>query len=288
MGSLEGKTAVVTGATSGIGLEASVHLAERGAKVVVVARNEEKGRDAARTVASRTSRDDVGWACCDFSSQAKIRAFARDLLAKEPRIDVLVNNAGSMFTERALTEDGVERTFAVNHLGYFMTTLLLMPGLVKSSAARIVIVSSAMHRTAKLDFDDIGYENGGYDVFGAYKRSKLCNLLFAHALAKKLEGTNATVNALHPGTISTKLMSRGPAWTKPILPVVRLFMSSPKIGGERAAWVATSDDLRGKNGGYYEESAPATPSALARDDLAAKRLWDTSVERTGTDWVTAQ
>jgi NAD(P)-dependent dehydrogenase (short-subunit alcohol dehydrogenase family) len=287
MGSLEGKIAVVTGATSGIGLEASVQLARRGAKVVVVARTEEKGRDAARAVSSRASRDDVAWACCDFSSQAKTRAFATELREKEPRIDVLINNAGSMFTQRTLTEDGVERTFAVNHLGYFMTTLLLMPSLTKSDAARVVIVSSAMHRTAKLDFDDLGYENGGYDVFGAYKRSKLCNLLFAHALAKRLEGTRATVNTLHPGTISTNLLNRGPAWTKPLLPVARLFMSTPEKGGERAAWVATSDDLRGKNGGYYEESTPATPSALARDDLAAKRLWDASVERTGANWITA-
>src|SRR6185295_2396790 len=196
---VRGKTILVTGATSGIGLEAAVELARRGARIVMVGRDPGRTEAAVKNVSARSGSRDVSHLLCDFSSQAAIRSLATTLLARLDRLDVLVNNAGGVNKTRRLTVDGIEATFAINHLGYFLLTNLLRDLLVRSAPARVVTVASIGHRHGTLDFDDLGYERGGYGLRRAYERSKLANVLFASELARRLEGTGVTSNSVHPG-----------------------------------------------------------------------------------------
>jgi NAD(P)-dependent dehydrogenase (short-subunit alcohol dehydrogenase family) len=278
---VRGKTILVTGATSGIGLEASAELATRGARVVMV------GRDAARTdaavgqVASRSGSRDVSRLLCDFGSQASIRALAERVLADVPQLHVLVNNAGGVHASRTVTPDGIEATFAVNHLGYFLLTNLLLPRLRESAPARIVTVASMGHRRGTMDFDDLGYERG-YSVMRAYCRSKLGNVLFASELARRLEGTGVTSNSLHPGGVATNIWSGAPLWAKPIIAiVVRPFLVSAAEGGKAIVDLAADAGLEGVTGRYFEKRRPVAPAPLARDESLARKLWDVSATMVG-------
>src|SRR2546427_8851048 len=229
---IRGKRVCVTGATNGIGLEAARSLARQGAKVVLV------GRDAAKTarcladVRASAPGAEVSSLLCDFSRQKEVRRLADEVLRRFDRLDVLVNNAGTVFKNRTLTEDGIEATFAVNHLGYFLLTQLLLQRIVQSAPARIVNVASIAHRRATMDFDDLFYERG-YSLMKAYGRSKLGNVLYTRLLAQKLAGTGVTVNCLHPGTVDTAIWSGAPAWMKPLIAVLRrlAFISPPGGGG---------------------------------------------------------
>ncbi|MCK6548677.1 SDR family oxidoreductase [Myxococcota bacterium] len=276
MPSLEGKIALVTGATSGIGLEAAVELARLGANVVVVGRNAERGRAARDEITRRSGSERVELMLCDFARQADIRRLAADYRAKHDRLDLLINNAGSVSDTREVTPDGIEQTFAVNHLGYFLLTKLLLDLVEKSAPARIVNVASVGHRKGDLDFDDLQFEKGGYWIMKAYARSKLANVMFTRELAKRLDPSRVTVNCLHPGAVATNIWSFAPTWARPILSVAKLFMDTPKEGGDRIVFLATSPDVEGKTGGYYEKNRLVLPSRLAQDDALAKRLWDTS------------
>lgn len=274
--SLAGKTALVTGATSGIGLEAAVELARLGAHVVIVGRSAERGAAARAEIVKRSGSDAVELMLCDFARQAEIRRFAAEYRAKHARLDLLVNNAGSVSDTRVLTPDGLEQTFAVNHLGYFLLTKLLLDLVERSAPARIVNVASIGHRKGDLDFDDLHYEKGGYWIMKAYSRSKLANVLFTRELAKRLDPAKVTVNCLHPGAVATNIWTFAPRWSKPILSLAKLFMDTPKEGGDRIVFLATSPAVEGKTGGYYEKNREVWPSRLAQDDAVAKRLWDTS------------
>ena len=274
---LSGKTALVTGASSGIGLEACVVLARRGARVLMVARDRDRGEAARADVARRAGSDAVTLLLCDFASQAATRALADQVKAATERLEILVNNAGSVSPKRQLTEDGIEQTFAVNHLGYFLLTNLLLDLVVASAPARIVNVSSIGHRQGTLDFDDLGFERG-YGIMKAYSRSKLANVLFTTELARRLEGTGVTVNALHPGAVATHIWSHAPAIARPILAVAKLFMISPAEGGDRIVYLATSPEVEGKTGGYYEKNRLVTAARLARDPSLASRLWSVSTD----------
>jgi retinol dehydrogenase 14 len=267
---------MVTGATGGIGLEASVQLARTGARVVLVGRNPAK-LDAARAdVQGRGNSDTVDTLLCDFASQASVRALAKTVLERYDRLDVLVNNAGTVYTNRTVTEDGIEATFAVNHLGAFLLTDLLRDLLVRSAPARIVNVSSVGHYNGTMDFDDLGYERG-YQIMRAYTRSKLANVLFTHSLAERLTGTGVTVNALHPGAVATGIWSRAPWFARPVLAVAkRLFMISPEEGAGRIVYLATSPDVAATTGLYFEDDRPKDPSPLAQDAATAERLWTES------------
>ena len=278
---IRGKRVLVTGATNGIGLEAARSLARQGAKVVLV------GRDAAKTarcladVRASAPGAEVSSLLCDFSRQKEVRRLAEEVLRRFDRLDVLVNNAGTVFKNRTLTEDGIEATFAVNHLGYFLLTQLLLERIIRSAPARIVNVASIAHRRASMNFDDLFYERG-YSLVKAYGRSKLGNVLYTRLLAQKLAGTGVTVNSLHPGAVDTGIWSAAPAWTKPLIAILRRFaFISAEEGGRRIVQLVAGPELSGTTGQYFENGRIVDPAPRARDDALARRLWQESERLTG-------
>ena len=274
---MEGKIVLVTGASSGIGLEACVKLARMGAEVVMVARNAAKGEAALSDVRARSGSSKVSLLCCDFASHSSIRKLAAEYRDRHQRLDVLVNNAGTVSATREVTEDGIEQTFAVNHLGYFLLTNLLLDRLIASAPARIVNVASIGHRQGTMDFDDLGFEKG-YWIMKAYSRSKLGNVLFTRELARRLEGKRVTVNCLHPGGVATTIWAKAPGWAKPFLSIAKLFMITPEQGGDRIVYLATDPAVEGETGGYYEKNRRVSPSTRAQDPELAKKLWDVSLQ----------
>ena len=279
---IRGKTVLVTGATSGIGLEASVALARQGARVIMIGRNQAKTEAARADVASRSGSKEVSYLLADFASQASVRALANAVRSQADRLDVLVNNAGGVNKARTVTADGIETTFAVNHLGYFLLTNLLLDLVVKSAPARVVTVASVGHRRGTLDFEDLGFERGGYSIMRAYSRSKLANILFANELARRRAGSGVTSNSLHPGSVDTNIWSGAPLWAKPIIQVLlRPFFISAEKGGERIVQLAASPELEGVTGKYFEDGKAVDPAPLARDASLATRLWDVSARMVG-------
>jgi retinol dehydrogenase-14 len=273
------KTILITGATSGIGFEASVQLATQGHRIVMVGRDEEKTQACVEQVKRRSGSGTVASLRCDFSSQASVRTLAEAYRAQYERLDVLVNNAGAVFNERGVTTDGLENTFALNHLGYFLLTNLLLDLVVKSAPARIVVVSSTGHYRGTMNLDDLGFEKGGYNLMAAYARSKLANVLMMRALAKRLEGTGVTVNALHPGGVATNIWSRAPGWAKPLLLVAkRLFMLTPEQGARTITYLAASPEVEGQTGLYFEKNRPKPCAALGQDEGLAEKLWAKSAQ----------
>jgi len=276
MWDVAGKTVLITGSSAGIGFEAAVALARLGARILLVGRD--RGRTEAAVVALRDRAEVTAEAhLCDFSSQESIREFARTIQRDHARLDVLVNNAGGIHKARSVTVDGLETTFATNHLGYFLLTNLLRDLIVRSAPARIVTVASIGHRHGTLDFDDLGYERGGYGLRKAYERSKLANVLFANELARRLEGTGVTSNSVHPGSVATDLWSDIPVWTKPLVAIaLRPWFLTPEQGGAAVVQLAASPELAGVTGQYFEGGRPVAPSTLARDAALGRRLWDVS------------
>jgi NAD(P)-dependent dehydrogenase (short-subunit alcohol dehydrogenase family) len=263
---------VITGASDGIGLEAASQLAQEGHHVVMVGRTPAKLESATARVRSESPAARVDSRLCDFMSLDDVRGLAHELLSAYPRIDVLVNNAGTVFDKRTLSRDGIEATLAVNHLAGFLLTELLLDRLVASAPARVVITASIGHFSGALDLDDLGLEHG-YGIIRAYNRSKLANVLHARHLAARLEGTGVTANCLHPGAVSTSIWSGAPWFARPVLAVAkRLLMVSPATGGARLAYLATSPEVEGLSGGYYEQDRVKEPAELARDVALAERL----------------
>jgi NAD(P)-dependent dehydrogenase (short-subunit alcohol dehydrogenase family) len=278
---MHGKTVLITGATNGIGLEAAVELARAGARVVMVGRDPVRTGEAAAAVMARSGSADVSHLLCDFSSQAAIRTLAEAVLTRFDRLDVLVNNAGGVNKTRRLTVDGIEMTFAVNHLGYFLLTNLLRDLLVRSAPARVVTVASVGHRRGTLDFADLGYERG-YSIMRAYMRSKLANVLFAAELARRLQGTGVTSNSLHPGSVATNIWSGAPTWAKPLIQILfRPFFLTVEEGAATIVQLAASPELEGVTGKYFEKGIAVPPAPLARDEALAKRLWEVSAAMVG-------
>jgi retinol dehydrogenase 14 len=281
MTALSGKTVLVTGATSGIGLEASVKLACMGASLVLVGRDRAKTDAAVAAVKRRSRSDAVSQMLCDFSSQAQIRTLAANVIASCPALHILVNNAGSVSVSREVTGDGIERTFAVNHLGAFLLTNLLRPLLERSAPARVVTVSSIAQRQGDMPFDNLQFEHGGYAIMRAYSRSKLANVLFTIELAARLAGTGVTANCLHPGAVATNIWSYAPWYTRPLLAVAKLFMISPEKGADTIVYLAESPEVDGHSGGYYEKNRRVPPAPLAQDRVLAAKLWQASATLTG-------
>jgi len=281
LSSMFGKTCVITGANTGIGKAAAEALAALGAHVVMVCRNREKGEEARAEIAAAAQksgrRGGVELIIADLSSQAEIRAAARDILTAHPKIDVLVNNAGLALKQRELTVDGIERTFAVNYLAYFMLANLLLPGLRAAGHARIINVASAAHATGKLDFDNLQGERS-YGNVQMYASSKLQDVMFTYALARRLAGSGITVNTLHPGAVATEI------WRQ--IAILRIlskwFMLSPEKGARTTIYLAASPNVEGVTGTYYSKCQPAKTTKLSHDEMLQEKLWVTSVALTGT------
>lgn len=276
------KNILITGATNGIGLEAAAVLAGQGARVAMVGRDPRRTEAAVADVVARSGSSQVSHLLCDFSSQADIRRLAGEVRARLDRLDVLINNAGAVNKNRTLTVDGIETTFAVNHLGYFLLTNLLLDLIARSAPARIVSVASDAHRAGTLDFSDLGFERGGYAIMRAYSRSKLANVLFAAELTRRLAGTGVTSNSLHPGAVATNIWSGAPGWAKPLIFLfLRPFLLSIEDGADRIVQLAASPELEGVTGKYFEKKRPVEPATKARDEALAKRLWEVSAEMVG-------
>lgn len=282
------RTILITGATSGIGKETAVMLARDGARVVIVGRDADKTARVLTEVRQRSGSDTVASMLCDFSSQASIRRLAAAFHEQYSRLDVLVNNAGGVHARHELTEDGIEATFAVNHLGYFLLTRLLLEMITASAPARIVNVASRAHARATFDFDDLGFAHD-YGVMRAYARSKLANVLFTRALAQRLQGRGVTVNALHPGVVGTHIWDHGaPRWARALFrvgfaPIKRFHMLAPGEGARSIVHLATSPEVEGQSGLYFDRERVAKPSNLARDDAMAERLWRESERLVGLE-----
>ncbi len=278
---MKGKVCLVTGPSSGIGRETALGLAERGARVVLLCRDRARGEETLGAVRERAGRDDAALFLADLSSQAEIRRVAAEILSAEPRLDVLVNTAGIVNTSRNVTVDGIEEVFAVNHLGYFLLTELLLDRLRASGKARIVNVSSDAHKFRGFDLDDLQFERRKYGWSTAYGQSKLCNLLFTRELARRLEGTGVTVNALHPGAVSSRLAQNNGWWVVVITALARPFFRTAKKGAETSLYLATSPEVESVSGRYFSDCREARTSRAAEDDDVARRLWEISARLVG-------
>ena len=277
---MQGRTCVVTGATSGIGFETAQALLRRGARLVLVARSRGKAEDAVTMLTAATGQRDVTVVQGDLGVQADVRRVAAELLACCPRIDVLVNNAGVVNLERRLTVDGIEETLAVNHLGYYLLTRLLLERLLGSAPARIVNVASDAHRFARVDLDDLQGVHR-YRALRVYGRSKGCNILFSYELARRLAGTGVTVNCCHPGAVRTGLGQNNGRVASALSKVVGAFFRTPAQGAATSIRLATAADLASVTGQYFANEQPKRSSAATYDAAVQRRLWEESARLTG-------
>jgi NAD(P)-dependent dehydrogenase (short-subunit alcohol dehydrogenase family) len=272
-----GKVCVITGATSGIGLVAAERLAALGARLLLVARDKARGEAAFAQIQARAPGTAMRIVYGDLSLLAEMNRLGTEIAALEPRIDVLINNAGAMFAERGVTADGLERTFALNHMSYFVLTDRLKPSLVAASHARIVNTASAAHHRAAdgLDFDDLQAQRD-YQYFTVYGRSKLANILFTRELARRLAGSGVTANCLHPGFVATRFGNNNRGLFRFGIGIAKLFAITPEKGAETIVYLAASPDVADVTGAYYADRRPARLSQAAQDDAASRRLWDES------------
>jgi len=278
---VQGKIVIVTGANTGIGKVTARELARKGATVVMVARNQIRGEAAVAEVKAATGSKLVHLLNGDMSSQASIRALAAEFRARFDRLDVLVNNAGATHGQRSESPDGIEMTFALNHLGYFLLTHLLLDLLKASAPARIICVASEAHRFGTINLDDPEFKRRPYREWPAYSQSKLANIMFTYELARRLEGTNVTVNALHPGTVRTEFFDRMTGIMKVFAAVLGPFLITPDQGAATTIFLASSPEIEGVSGKYFEKQRPRASSAASMDRQVAQRLWAISEELTG-------
>ncbi|PRQ06425.1 SDR family oxidoreductase [Enhygromyxa salina] len=274
---MSGKTVLITGGNSGIGRYTAIGLARMGAKVLFTSRNLRKGDVARAELRETVSKQQIDCMELDLASFRSIEQFARQFIAKYPRLDVLVLNAGSVLDTRQVTKEGFEMTFGANHLGHFFLTQLLRERLEESSA-RVVVVASDAHRGARagLNFDDLMFERD-YKGWAAYCASKLANILFANELGRRFDGV--TAHSLHPGVVRTGFGRDGDLAgpiARAAISLVRPFLIGPEKGAQTSIYVASAPELEGKTGGYYDKCRPGKRSAAAQDDDAAKRLWEVS------------
>jgi NAD(P)-dependent dehydrogenase (short-subunit alcohol dehydrogenase family) len=277
---LDGRTCLVTGATSGIGLETARGLAALGAQVVMVGRDRARGEQARKAVVEKSGNDRVDLLLADLSSLAGIRGLAQEFLASYPALHVLVNNAGTVELSRTTTVDGFEKTFAVNHLAYFLLTNLLLPRLRASAPARIVNVASEAHRFGRLDLADLQSEKS-YRAMRVYGTSKLLNILFTVTLVEKLAGSGVTANSLHPGAVSTRLGKNNGTLARILIGLLRPFFLTPEQGAANSIFVAASDELEGVTGKYFVKQRAVPPSRRSQRPHLARRVWARSSELVG-------
>lgn len=273
---LSGQVIIVTGANSGIGKVTARELAAMGATVVMVVRSRERGEAALAEIKQQVSQADVRLMLCDLSAQADIHRFATEFKATYDRLDVLVNNAGAYLQKRYESVDGLEMTLALNHMGYFLLTSLLLDLLQASAPARIVNVSSDAHRSRPVNFADLQREKR-YSGFGTYGESKLMNIMFTFELARRLEGTGVTVNALHPGFVRTNFgRNNNGLMNSLFMPLVQRFALSEEEGAATSIYLASSPEVAGVTGQYFVKKQPVRAVGYAYDEAAQQQLWAVS------------
>jgi NAD(P)-dependent dehydrogenase (short-subunit alcohol dehydrogenase family) len=279
---MSGKVCLVSGATSGIGRMVALQLAQQGAGVIVASRRERKCAQTVKWIVAKTANSEVDYAPVDLADQVDIHRFARSIHERYSGLDVLINNAGGFFFTRRENAAGLEMTYALNHLGYFTTTLMLLDLLERNSPARIINVASTSHRNASIHFDNLQLERR-YRPFKAYGQSKLANLLFTYELAKRLDATRVTVNALHPGFIGTNLTSDNGLLGLLAGPLMRLAGRSPEQGAQTPVYLATATEVEALTGKYFVDCEPVASAPQSYDEEAGRRLWDISLAQTGLE-----
>jgi retinol dehydrogenase 12 len=277
---MEGKTVVITGATSGIGEVAACRLAQQGARIVLVARDRSRGEQTLKRLEAVAPGRNHSVHYANLARLTEMKRVAQAIAGSEPRIDVLINNAGALFATRQVTGDALEMTFATNHVAYFVVTNLLLERLKATPGARIVCTASNAHRRAKLNFTDLQSERD-YSGFGMYSRSKLMNILFTRELARRLAGTNVTANCLHPGFVATRFGNGSGGLGALVIRIAKNFALTPEEGAQTIIYLAASPEVAGTSGKYFDKCKEATPAAEARNDADARRLWDVSAQLSG-------
>jgi retinol dehydrogenase 14 len=279
-GPMAGKTVLVTGGTAGIGKATALGLAAMGAHLAITGRDRGRTEDAAREIRA-ASGGQVDVYVADLSAQSEVRRLAEEVLGSYPRIDVLVNNVGGYWNTRHVTVDWLERTFAVNHLAPFLLTNLVLDRLQQSVSARVVTVSSNAQAQGRIDFDDLQGDRSYFGA-GAYSQSKLANVLFSYELARRLQGTSVTANALHPGVVSTSFGAEDPASVQRVfIPFLRPFMKTPAKGAATSIHLASAPELEQVSGRYFADSKPKRSAKRSYDEATAKRLWQVSAQLVG-------
>jgi NAD(P)-dependent dehydrogenase (short-subunit alcohol dehydrogenase family) len=277
---MAGTTVLVTGATSGIGKATALGLATMGAHLAITGRNPQRTESAAREIRA-AGGEQVDVFVADLSSQAEVRRLATEILQQLPRINVLVNNVGGYWDSRHVTADGLEHTFALNHLAPFLLTNLLLERLKQSAPARVVTVASHAQAMGRMDFDDLQGERS-YSGARAYNQSKLANVMFTYELAGRLRGTSVTANALHPGVVRTAFGAEDPAgFQRLLIPFLRPFLKTPAQGAATSIHVASAPDIEPVSGGYFANGKPKQSSKRSYDEAAAGRLWQVSADLVG-------
>jgi len=278
---MKGKVALITGASSGIGRETALGLARVGTGLVLVCRDKEKGEAAKEEIARTTGNNSIELLIADLLSQRQVRRVAIEFEATHPRLELLVNNAGAGFVDYSETEDGIERTMAINYFTPFLLTNLLLETLKNSAPARVINVTSSEHYDAHLDLDNVNKDSRmGIAGADAYRRSKLAIILFTYELARRLQGTGVTVNCLNPGAVRTKIWSQAGALT-PLFRFMSLFMLSAEKGAQSSLYLAASPEVEGVSGKYFDKKVPKRSSETSYDEAMAKRLWVLSEQMTG-------
>jgi NAD(P)-dependent dehydrogenase (short-subunit alcohol dehydrogenase family) len=277
---MKDKVVVITGATSGIGEVAADRLAQKGARIVFVARDQHKGEEMRKHLRAVAGHTDHTVHYADLSKLGDQKRVAKEIADSEPQIDVLINNAGALFGSRQVTEDGLEKTFALNHMSYFTVTNILLDRLKATPGARIVSTASEAHRGNKLNFDDLQSAKS-YSSFAVYGRSKLMNILFTRELAKRLAGTGITANCLHPGIVGSNFGHESGGLISFAVKIAKNFMITPEQGAQTIIYLASSPDVEGKTGFYWDKCKISTPTKAAQNDADAKRLWDISAKISG-------
>ncbi len=277
---LEGKTCLITGATNGIGRVTAVELAGMGAELFLTYRDKARADETIAEIRQKTGNDKIHLLKADLGSQSQVRVVAAEFLAMGKPLHVLINNAGLGNTSRTITADGIETVFAVNHLAYFLLTMLLLDCIKRSAPSRIVNVASEAHRFGTIDFDDLGGEQR-YRTFGAYSQSKLANILFTYELARRLAGSGVTVNCLHPGGIASGLWTNNGRLAQLIMKAAKPFLKTPEQGARTTIYLASSDEVEGVTGKYYADCKEKISNRESYDLDAANRLWEVSAQMTG-------
>jgi NAD(P)-dependent dehydrogenase (short-subunit alcohol dehydrogenase family) len=276
---MAGKTVLITGGTGGIGRASAIGLASMGARVGITGRDRERAERAAVAIAHASGSSAIDVFVADMSSQAEVRRLADEVLAAYPRLDVLLNNVGGFWANRHITADGLEHTFALNHLAPFLLTSLLLERLKASAPARVVTVSSAAQSMGRIDFDDLMGERK-YSGQRAYNQSKLANVMFTYELSKRLAGSGVTATALHPGMTSTAFSAEDPALGL-LVDILRPFMQSAAQGADPAVFLASSPDVEGVSGGYFAKRKPKGSHESSYDPATTARLWRVSTDLVG-------